>query len=1226
MEDFDEGSDEDRYEELGPAEAPDDRYQILGPANPPSSHQDNGRYQILGPAEAPFTPITSKIPFGLGKPLEMFGSLMSMPKRATDWATKAVTGHTPAEFLDPQLLANVMGQGPAYQQGMQEATQQHPYLAAAYQGIGERVHGLQTDPAMALMGGPAWIRLGFQALMATGAIDQGRMFVAEVSQNGFTPKAAKLLAEGGVDLGSIAALHYAGKAAGGEAPAATEEQATPAPTLETQFADTMVNQEPLGAQDIINQALKLQGPPTQEAPPAEAQPVVQPPVTPPPPQAPPVAPPPSPVEMQPPPSEAPQEASLASQLQGLMKQPGGKAQVKEFIAQQPPEMQQQLVDALWAESKRPSVPIKLPKKRGEEAVPIEQQGLNQPPQESSITNEAPTEGAAPLESFGRLRQWISEKLGTGNPDDLSEAATIANQRVHNIMEATWDRYKARAAELLNQPELNDITLNYHPGWEGAYTEGMIHFDPEITAGSKTNPRDFAARLRYVLEHEPAHSRGLHTLPEGGRATEGAGPVGVADFGNLRMEVPYNLVPREGIPFHTPEKALERSGWSPEENRHIVGQDILQHDPQIQNILHTMENNIAKQPELFTALKASAEAKRVAAIREAYEKFKQGQPPTQQALPGEEGGAPPPEEPPGGGEPPEEEPLNVPSEKVIQPSAKVPPQFGPADWLNLPRALATSANIHAPLRQSIVWTFRHPIESVKLAGKAVKVFTDAKTANEEMGKLMFGDNWERLKAHPDLAEGMYNPTQRKALLKQFGDPDYLQFKKDGVAFSDIASPEEMFYGSRLIHHLAEAAGVQKFNFVDMSERAFTYYLNAVRNKVHANNLEMLSDLGITRENAPESIKLFAKWANNVTGRGTLGEGTPLEGMLKGANAALNTVWFSPRLIAARIATLNPLTYTRMFKTLKAETGSATTAAKAMAKGPVGDMAGFLAVGSALTAITASALGGKVEDDPRSSDFAKVRIGNVRYSPFGDIQSYVRVAAQLASGETKNQYGKVRNQDQATTLARFAQSKLSPLASIAVTLASHKSYTGERVKSPEEIANFVGKEFLPMSPRDLVEVYHESPSLAIALALPIAFGGSVSAYKGPPTDAYTAEEFHRLSVAPPASAVHNISLPRSPYGNKPSYELTPEESAQVNKELDPMIYGRIQQEVTSEGFKKLPVQQQQLILERFVKAANSMKKIRAHQLVPPPAQYEAWRKGLQEHPQPEENELAPLGESR
>ena len=118
-------------------------------------------------------------------------------------------------------------------------------------------------------------------------------------------------------------------------------------------------------------------------------------------------------------------------------------------------------------------------------------------------------------------------------------------------------------------------------------------------------------------------------------------------------------------------------------------------------------------------------------------------------------------------------------------------------------------------------------------------------------------------------------------------------------------------------------------------------------------------------------------------------------------------------------LNPLYYAKLPKELR------VMAAK--------DMFKFVALGMSVLAL-AKLNGADVEDDPRSSDFGKIKSGNTRWDIWGGFQQYVRLFSQVASGEKKSsgsgeiqrlngegRFGETRGD----VTSRFVRGKLAPI---------------------------------------------------------------------------------------------------------------------------------------------------------------------------------------------------------
>lgn len=330
------------------------------------------------------------------------------------------------------------------------------------------------------------------------------------------------------------------------------------------------------------------------------------------------------------------------------------------------------------------------------------------------------------------------------------------------------------------------------------------------------------------------------------------------------------------------------------------------------------------------------------------------------------------------------------------------------------------------------------------------------------------------------------------------PKYTRSTKAGLATTDlpkkggdIAKTEELFM-SRMAEKIP---GYGKL--VRASGRGYVALLNKTRMDLFDNLTEQAVKSG-----AKVDDKEIAKLVNAMTGRGNLPD------TLEKAAPALNAMFFSPRLIASRAHLLNPVNYAKASPMVRKEMvkSIATVAAKWWG------MSELLEVGS----------GGKfkVEKDPRSSDFGKVRIGNTRLDFGSGFQQYIRVAAQLAplaigqrgkfkdtdTGKLK-EYGEgYRSQTEFDNLTNFAVGKLAPIPSAIATHLRGKTPTGEKpqwlpdmskiTKSPgEELLgkSEVTKRVSPMFAQDMYAMFQEDPKLAAAMAPFLFFGESANIQK-------------------------------------------------------------------------------------------------------------------------------------
>lgn len=366
-----------------------------------------------------------------------------------------------------------------------------------------------------------------------------------------------------------------------------------------------------------------------------------------------------------------------------------------------------------------------------------------------------------------------------------------------------------------------------------------------------------------------------------------------------------------------------------------------------------------------------------------------------------------------------------------------------------RALQTSLDLSAPLRQGSslmhtkeFWTSLKPM------------FQSA--ASEEGFKKVMGEIQTR---------GSYNLMNRA-----------------GVEFTDLtanlAKREEQLRGTLVEKWIP---GVKQSN------RAYTAFLN----KLRADTFDRLvneagKDGAILRmqDDANESSKAIAKFVNDATGRGSLGS-------WEKSAVALNDVFFSPKLIASRVnmlrrgaqATIETIT----------RTGADDVVAKKLRMEALKSM---MTTGTlASVSIGLSVMGGaEGTEDPRSTDFGKIKIGNTRIDMTGGFQSYLRASAQIASGQA-NIEGELQDRNRGDTAARFLRTKLSPVVSTIVDLLYGKDVIGQDVtllptdaKQRGELLGLI----TPLILDDLIEVAMEDPKMIPITAPTSFFGAGVQSY--------------------------------------------------------------------------------------------------------------------------------------
>ncbi len=364
--------------------------------------------------------------------------------------------------------------------------------------------------------------------------------------------------------------------------------------------------------------------------------------------------------------------------------------------------------------------------------------------------------------------------------------------------------------------------------------------------------------------------------------------------------------------------------------------------------------------------------------------------------------------------------------------------GIAEVLNVPRALMASFDMSAPLRQGVF-----------LIGRPKQWMP----AFRDMFKYFFSEK---------SYQGLMSDIQKR--------PTYSLIRESRLPLTDIgatlAGREEKF-----MSNLAEKIPLVG-KVVKASNRAYTGFLNKLRVDVFDDLVNTAQKQGIKVEG--KVLGDIAKFVGSATGRGDLG-------ILNNAAVALNSVFFSPRLMASRLNLLNPVYYTKLDPFVRKE------ALKSL----------FTFSGTASSILGLAKLGGAdIGVDSRSADFGKIKIGNTRYDILGGFQQYLRIAGQLITGEHISSTTGVK-----TTLGegykpltrfdialRFLETKEAPVASFATALLKGQSALGQKL----EVGKEVGQRFVPMVIQDMYDLVKERGLEGVGMSIPAIFGVGVQTY--------------------------------------------------------------------------------------------------------------------------------------
>lgn len=281
----------------------------------------------------------------------------------------------------------------------------------------------------------------------------------------------------------------------------------------------------------------------------------------------------------------------------------------------------------------------------------------------------------------------------------------------------------------------------------------------------------------------------------------------------------------------------------------------------------------------------------------------------------------------------------------------------AEGFNFARAIMTSLDMSALLRQGGFIAFGHPIMAARAAKDMVAAAASAKRAHEIERSIMTRPNAE---------------LYRRAKLEL----------TDSQAYTPHAA-EEAFM-SRWLQKVPRALGG---GLLRGSQRAFVTALNRLR----ADSFDAMVAAFARNGQVPTQaeIEAIADYVNVATGRGRIGFDR------KRQMTGLNNVFFAPRLVASRFNLLagQPLYH-----------GSAKTRLL-IAEEYARFLTGMLVVYG--LAALASDDEEPIEADPRSANFLKIKVGDNTYlDPLTGLAQVTVFTTRALTGETKTGKGAVR----------------------------------------------------------------------------------------------------------------------------------------------------------------------------------------------------------------------------
>jgi len=319
--------------------------------------------------------------------------------------------------------------------------------------------------------------------------------------------------------------------------------------------------------------------------------------------------------------------------------------------------------------------------------------------------------------------------------------------------------------------------------------------------------------------------------------------------------------------------------------------------------------------------------------------------------------------------------------------------------NIPKGTLASFDFSAMFRQGIMLGSSNPREYAR-ATKVMHKAISEDYYNEFVAKI------ENSKYFPLMMESLLEITDTSGKINK----------------------SEEYFISNLTKTKIKIAG-KNVNFVgiglEVSERAYSSFLNSLRADVFIKGVDILEIQGQSPATNPKAYKDLAKVINYATGRGKLTKDDNV-------NKLLNAVFFSPRMI------------TGMFGLLTMASNPTTTKyARTQALKSLATFVGYqglikLLLGSAFGLINSLFIDEEDKEevvllnlDPRETDFNKIKIGNTRYDTSAGWGVALRTAARFITSE-KSSNGVVTSLNEGfksnsfDEVTNFFKNKLSPSA--------------------------------------------------------------------------------------------------------------------------------------------------------------------------------------------------------
>lgn len=477
-----------------------------------------------------------------------------------------------------------------------------------------------------------------------------------------------------------------------------------------------------------------------------------------------------------------------------------------------------------------------------------------------------------------------------------------------------------------------------------------------------------------------------------------------------------------------------------------------------------------------------------------------------------------------------------------------------------------------------------------------------------GRQMFHHPKQLYGAMKEMFTSYGEARHRENVKELQADPAFSRANDAGIAFSHEVSDHDMYTGADVMAHFLDKG--RKFSWKNPVKwaaeigdkaligagRAYTQYQNRIMLDTFKAGESYLRDKG--QLNA-KSVRELVDMINMFGSRSRI--------KTKSLGRVGNVILFSPQMIKSRLKAFAQAGLpfeTEQFVgkdlgwLLSGGKRYETKAVREFGHSTVRSGATLAAGLMALTYGAAVAAGQKpkLETDPRSTDFAKIRIGHTTVNPLGDWQQYIRVGAQLLTEKEKLRgSGRVQKANRAEIVSRMVRGKLSPAAGLFTTLFTGKTGAGREAQTLAGKGRALKETVTPLMIGDIIDITKENPNALAPLLIAFSAAGIgvqagtpgkpwIQDYEQSQTDVRVSDEISRLKLEPPRVGTRVPLRGKNALGQPLYYSLKASEREEFENKVMPIISKDLDKIISSERYQKLPENRKRRFLYNIIKREN------------------------------------------